>query len=313
MARRLRTLQQWMQSVITHPLGVEAGLRSDQTRASIDVGPDEIENVIRPSRALSSVDRLGVYANAYYARLLECLGDVFPVLKQSLGDETFGEFALGYLQQYPSQSYTLEHLGERLADYLDQTRPDRKAGDEPPVDWPDFLIDLARLEWAIGQVFDGPGVEGQTLALPGELHRIAPEHWPSARLVPVECLRLLAFRFPVNGYFTAARAAPPDEPPEMPEPAESYVALTRRDYVVRRYPLSRPQYELLAAIIGGQRVDSAIEAAGPWLAGEDVQVAEQLRRWFAYWAAEGFFASVVDDSTRDDDRLSGATDGGTDA
>ena len=34
----------------------------------------------------------------------------FPVLKHALGEEVFDAFAVGYLQQYPSRSYTLFQL-----------------------------------------------------------------------------------------------------------------------------------------------------------------------------------------------------------
>ena len=79
----LEKVQRWMQSVIMHPEGVEAGLDSETARKHINVSPEQVEQVISPSQALSSVERLAIYANAYYARLLECLGEEFPVLKQT--------------------------------------------------------------------------------------------------------------------------------------------------------------------------------------------------------------------------------------
>ena len=49
-------------------------------------------------------------------------------------------------------------------------------------------------------------------------------------------------QFPVNSHYSAIRR---NEEPALPEAAESYVALTRRDYIVRRYELSRRQFLLL--------------------------------------------------------------------
>src|SRR5690348_9320961 len=103
----LGPVPRWMQAVIMHPDGFDAGLASEAARQHLDVAPEDVEKVVTRSISQTSVERLSIYANAYYARLLECLGEEFPVLKQTLGEETFDAFAFDYLQQYPSQSYTL--------------------------------------------------------------------------------------------------------------------------------------------------------------------------------------------------------------
>ena len=43
------------------------------------------------SQALTALERLAIYGHAYYARLLECLREEFPVLKHALGEELFDE------------------------------------------------------------------------------------------------------------------------------------------------------------------------------------------------------------------------------
>ena len=106
-----------------HPGGVEGGLASDAAQKHLAVGPENLEQVILRSAAQSSVERLAIYADAYYARLLECLAEEFPILRKTLGEETFEAFAFDYLQCYPSQSYTLGKLGENFARYLAETRP----------------------------------------------------------------------------------------------------------------------------------------------------------------------------------------------
>src|SRR5260221_14393035 len=139
----LGQIQRWMQATIMHPVGVAEGAASEPARSQIDVGPDGLETVVTRSRAQTALERLEVYSHAYYARLLECLREEFPVLKHALGEEVFDAFAVGYLQQYPSRSYTLFRLSENFPRYLAETRPD---GNGAYADWPDFLIDLATLE-----------------------------------------------------------------------------------------------------------------------------------------------------------------------
>ncbi len=288
MTPTLGHLQRWMQAVIMHPEGVLDGVASEEARSQIDVSEADVEKVVTRSRALSAVERLAVYNNAYHARLLECLREEFPVLAQALGEDVFDAFAVDYLQRCPSRSYTLGQLGARFADYLRQTRP-TETEDGELGGWPDFLIDLATLEWTFNEVFDGPGVEGQTLLNTEQLLAIPPERFPEVRLVPVCCLRLLALRYPAHDYFTALRQ---DGEADLPEPGDTFLAVTRRDYVVRHYDLSRPAYELLQALASGTPVGLAV-AATAQNAGPDIDhLTRNLHGWFQRWAMEGFFQSA---------------------
>ena len=210
-------------------------------------------------------------------------GKSSPFSSRRWGAETFDGFAFGYLQAYPSRSYTLGHLGANFGRFLSETRPD-------DADWPDFLIDLATLEWTFSQVFDGPGVEGKPLLEAAALREIPPERWGEVRLEMVPCLKLLALRFPVNAFYTAARHG---ETPPIPEPGESWLAVTRRDFIVRRHELSRPQFELLSALIAGDPLEAAIARATESPGADFETIAARLGDWFQTWAAEGFFAGLA--------------------
>jgi hypothetical protein len=292
--RSLDVVQQWFQAVVTHPGGVEGGVESEEAQALIRLSRGDLEAVVRRSRNLTAAERIGIYANAYYARLLECVGECFPVLRQAVGEEVFAGFAFEYLQRYPSRSYTLDRLGENFPRFLEETRPGPEDGGPPPgeVGWPDFLIDLASLEWALAKVFDGPGTEGQTLLTPESLQAFPAERFAGARLVPVVCLRLVASRYPVNAYFTAARQVKEGEEIPIPDPAPEYTAITRREFVVRRYSLSLPQHALLTALQSGATVAAALAAAAAVSDLDDDALAAELRSWFRLFTAEGFFRAI---------------------
>ena len=289
----LNVVQRWFQTVIAHPGGVDEGVESDPARQLIHLRRDQLEQVVCRSRNLSARDRMSIYANAYYARLLECVGECFPVLKRAVGEEVFNEFAFGYLQHYPSRSYTLNQIGKDFARYLQETRPDRGSDTTAPaVNWPDFLIDLARLEWAIDKVFDGPGIEKAEVLTAGQLQAIPSSRWPEARLKPVVCLKLMQFKYPVNDYYTTVRRVAENDDVEVPGPQAQFVALTRLRYVVRRYELTRPQHALLDALSAGRTVGDAIALATQTTDMSDDELAAALHRWFSTWTAEAFFQSV---------------------
>ncbi len=281
-APTLEQTQRWMQAVLMHPAGVASGVNSAAAREQIAIDANELEAVIPPSSRLTPERRLAVYSNAYTARLIECLAQQFPALVATTGKDAFADLAWGYLRAHPSRSYTLNHLGAQFAAYLDQSRPaDLQEGDS--LGWPDLLVDLARLEWHVSEVFDGPGCETSPPLGPEALSAIAPHEWPDARLNTAPSLRLVTLRFPLNDYYTAVRRG---HKAEMPKPGQQFLALARRDYVVWRYELTPNEHKLLAALAGGESVGDAIERT------DESYTAEQLRNSFYRWGRWGFFADV---------------------
>lgn len=290
----LSVIQKWFYAVVTHPDGVDAGAASPQAVELAPMTREGLEQMVTRSKRVSARDRIAIYGNAYFARLVECLSDVFPVLRKVIGEEAFTTFAFDYLQKYPSRSYTLATLGENFTQYLRETRPattdPRENGRDGAPDWPEFMIDLAQLEWTIADVFDGPGLERENTVSPSLLSEIAPGRWADMRLRLSPALRLLEFRFPINDYYTAARQN--GDAVRMPAPATTYVAINRRDYVVRRHELNRSQYRLLSALKDGLTLGNALERAAWSSESDDDTFARDLHHWFRDWSRYQFIAGV---------------------
>ena len=273
----LRDLQGWLQAVICHPDGVAAAA-AKEARRWLNVPADALDDVVRPSAALTAEQRLGLYARSYQLRLLDCMRELHPALHHALGPALFDDFALDYLHANPSTSPTLFELDRGFADHLETTRPQSGHGEEP---WPSLLVDLARLERLFLEVYDGPGVEtveiASTAALPSQLQ----PGWAQARVSAVPCLRLLASPYPVGRYLLDVRRG---EQPTLPTPEACFLVLNRRDYVVVLHELSADAYRLLDALITGAPLGAA--AAGAGIALTD---AWQTVRG---WAAHGYFQAI---------------------
>jgi hypothetical protein len=315
MDQPLVNIQRWMQAVITHTAGVAEGLSDPAAQSELAVGAADVEQVVPASSKQSSVERLSIYAGAYHARLIECLQSEFPVFRQTVGDDAFADFAVTYLQQHPSQSYTLGQLGASFIEFLRETKPPPQPSHSEPG-WANFLIDLARLERTVSEVFDGPGVENLPPLTNDALLSLDSERWPQARLKTVPCLRLMPLQFPLNDYYTAVKKLGSTEvsPAEynstvngsisdaiqqtistiaIPAARDSWLAITRRNYIVRRYELTKPQFLLLNALDQGQTVGDAIAAAAQVYAGDVDQFAADLRQWFSTWTAAPMFERVT--------------------
>ena len=289
---QLESVQRWFQSVISHPEGVIAGAG----------GTDAIDQVLTSSNALDAAGRLSVYANAYFARLIECMGEVFPVMRKFLGEETFDSFAFEYLQEIPSRSYTLHHLGREFPGWLEKSRP-RDEGDDGMAiaaegpDWPELLVDLARLEWAVYETFDGPGSEGRPSLQHSDILARSQDGVENLRLIPSPSLNLFSARFPVNDFYTSLRRAAPGEEVIPPDPAPCLVALHRRGFVVHRYEVSAPAHAMLEAILAGSTLGEAIDAAAALWTASDEELGAALQNWLQLWAREEYFTGIVISNT----------------
>lgn len=287
---RLEQVQRWMQSILMHPGGVTEGVESPAAQREIDITLDRLPEVILPSDALSSSNRLEIYVNAYHARLMECLDEEFAVTRYAVGEELFAALSFGYLQFHPSQSYTLCDLGRGFPQFLEETRLHARGMPEGTGDtWPRFIIELATLERALYEVYDGPGTESTGSLDPARLAALAPEAWQEIRLVPAPCLRLLALEHDVSSYWGDRKE---ELAPVIPAAEPHWVAICRRDFVVERFTLDEPQFKLLEALSRGETLPNAIAAASA--VAEVAELEAGLGNWFAGWMAGGFFAALAE-------------------
>jgi hypothetical protein len=283
----LSQLQGWMQSVITHPGGIGPGMASEEARLALALDPDTLASIVISTSTLSGAERLAIYSRSYHARLQQCFQSMFPVLQRALGEALFARFVMDYLQHHPPGSYTLDHLADDFPKHLAETRPDAAASPDRREPWPDFIIDLATLEWAFLKVYDGPGLEGRTLHGQHDVSAMSDEGILTTRPVPAPCLRLYTFRYPVHVYLRASRRG---EAPELPAPLESFVALTRQDYRVMLSDLSSTQYAFLHSLDGRRTVTQALrEIAHPDCHTPSVAA---IRSWLSDWAGRGFFQTL---------------------
>ncbi len=248
-----------------------------------------VEQVVQSSRACSAQDRLAVYQHAYLARLREVLREEYAVLCRALGSELFDRFAVDYLRAHPPSSYTLNRLADRFVMFLEQSRPDSgRIADQAP-DWTDYLIDLARLEGVVNQVFDGPGEEDRGPLDGAALSRLSPESFAQCRLQLAPSLQLVTLQFPLHEHFTALARG---EQPAIPEPAPQIVAVWRREYRVQRLPVDPAPARLLSLLQQGQSVGEALQRLVVEQPAMASTLGTRLPGWFQSWAQRGWIVGV---------------------
>jgi hypothetical protein len=123
--------------------------------------------------------RLDIYYDAYRLRIIEVLGNVYPNLKQLLGDDLFEQSARAYIDVYPSTYRNMRWVGDKMALHLGNTLP------QHPI-----AAEMAAFEWALGLAFDAedaPVLQLQDLAL------IPPEQWADLKFSFHPSMQLLWF------------------------------------------------------------------------------------------------------------------------
>jgi hypothetical protein len=271
----LRSLQEWFAGAVMHPVSV--GASADENRAFGEpMGAAGVERVVLPSSRLSGVERIEIYHDAYRARLVECLADDYPALRNAMGESRFETLCHAYITEHPSRSPNLNFFGRNMSTFCRSRK----------VSLFEWAADLAALEWAMVEVIHAAPVESpseETLA------KIAPADWPRARFAPSDAVRVLEVDYAVNAYFQAYNTGT-----ETEEPAHGWsaTAVFRDGATVWRMDMSRPMHALLAALLDGAPLGDALDAlASSGALGEDE--APLVMQWFRDWVRYGFFASIV--------------------
>src|ERR1700720_2659506 len=138
----LKQLQSILYRLITAASGVAEGLAAEDRLPA-----GGLDALVLGDERLSAEDRVDIYANMYFYRLLDVLKEDFPAMLRVLGDDNFHNLATGYLLEYPPTEPSVLHCGRHLAAYL-HNHPLSK--DAP------YLTHLAALERAVVEVFHGP-------------------------------------------------------------------------------------------------------------------------------------------------------------
>lgn len=274
----LETIECWMQAVVMHPEGAEGGLRSKPARRLLPQAAASLESVVLPSKSLSSVERLGIYAHMYYARLLEILSAEYPTTRRILGDKVFTRVCRRFLERNPSKHRTLNRLSVRFPDFLSRNLP--------PGNRSKLAVDVARIERAMEDVFDAARAEPLTAA---EFSAIGADEWHRVRLSLIPALRMLKLRFPANDYLNATRGG---GKPRLPRPRATFAIVYRRGFEVFRRDQPPDQFKLLTALAKGRTLAEAVRSSVSGRGGNADKLAATLGAWFREWAAAGIFCGI---------------------
>ncbi|MCP2261183.1 putative DNA-binding domain-containing protein [Streptoalloteichus tenebrarius] len=240
-----------------------------------DPGP-EIGWLVTGSSALSPAQRFAVFRRTHRRRLFTRMRELHPALIQLLGREVFDAFVVDHVRANPARSYRLSRFDAEFVDHLARTRPDAHLPRERRDPTVEMVIDLARFERLHNEVLDGPGTENDVPAR--GLVDLPEEDWATTRATPAPGLRLFHAGFTVHEYLTAVRQGGGHVPPRA---RPVFLALTRRDLLVRVHELTAEAHRVLTALLHRVVLAEALRDVDRDLA----------RAWLRDWVDQGFLVT----------------------
>ncbi len=262
---------------------------NDEMASESDAVADEL---IKPNDRLTSPERLQIYNQQYWWRLLANFADDFPGVRAVLGTRGFDRLAVAFLDHCGSRSWNLRNLGRPLENFL-IAHPEHGGAKHR------LVLETARLEWACMEAFDGPE---KPVLDPQKIARTAPDR---LRIKLQPYLTLLELEYPIDDLLrklknsgietgtasNAVSSGPSRRTPRLSVPRSRtpiHLAVHRVDYVVFYKRLDAEAHRLLTALRSGSTLESACEMA--FCDSKDLpeQSAAKIQEWFATWMRLGW-------------------------
>jgi Putative DNA-binding domain len=295
---KLLSLQRQMARAVMTPLTPSERMRT--------VAPDGrslrrvASKIIKPNDRLSSFERLEIYNRQYWFRVLSGFAEDFPGLRAVLGGRRFDALAKAYLTDCPSQSFTLRNLGSRLEGWL--RKHPAWAGPRQQL-----AIDMARLEWADIEAFDGKmetPLKSQDLAIasPAKLRlrlqpyvRLLDLHYPADDLL-LEVRKYAEDLDIASNAFSERHKRKRVGAVAKLKPSPIFLVVYRLDEDVFFRRVEREEFAILTLLRDGKSLGSAIESALRNSALTSEERAGNVENWFRTWSGLGWFCGPAQNS-----------------
>jgi hypothetical protein len=265
--RELKSLQRLTFKLISTPL--VGDFKTQITRAQADT-------FIKPNDRLTSVDRLELYNQQYWLRLIDILYEDFPGVLAAVGKRRFDKLVREYLAEHPSRSWTLRNLGSRLPEFIEK---------HPSLVGSKFKLahDMARFEWAQVVAFDGPAEP------PVTIDALLGRDPAKLKLGVQPYITLLELDYPLDDFDLAMKQSGSErkKKPRLPRRAKTFLAVHRMDNELYYKRLEPAAFMLLVELRHGRTLGKACATAAR--NGAD---ATSIQEWFQRWAGMGWFCQA---------------------
>jgi len=278
----LKNTQVWFGSIIGR--AIDENSQINPITPSGRAIEEEAWDFIRPSPSLRPAQRIQIYNQQYWWRLLSALQETFPVVTRLFGYHDFNRsIAIPYLEKYPPNHWSLALLGRTLPFWIEEnyTQEDKN-----------LVSQAANLDWAFNEAFLA---KDQMPILQDSLPKEGVAGLLDVPLYLQSHVQLLELDFDLFPFRVEMCKQDPDywiENDFPPLKKEKNYAILYRDSRgdVLWDNVSHAEYQTLRLFKNGQTVEKACE----WLENQDTAIyeeaTEKLPVWFRDWIFRRYFS-----------------------
>ena len=239
---------------------------------------NNFEDYVIGTEKFDSATRLGIYGNAYAARLVEVLQDNYPALHTLMGDERNEKMAYAYLKETPSQHYSVRYFGHKLANYL---RNHKEYKDTP------VFAEMADFEWALRNAFDSAD---ETAVGIESLQAIPPEHWGEMHFKLHPSVHRLDLKWNVAKLWQAIENNDEPIPPEENKYPIAWRIWREGQLNIFYKSLEVDEAWALDAIIDGNNFAEVCEGLCEWI--DEIHTPQRAVELISSWINDGLIIEV---------------------
>ena len=284
----LADIQRDFARAIMRPLTAGEGMRRDNAATA--------SRIVKPNDRLDAFERLQIYNQQYWWRLLGNFAEDYRGLCAVIGQRKFDQLAVAYLEGCGSASWSLRDLGGKLGEFISE-HPYFVAPHER------LALDMVRVEWARVIAFDG--AERPPLD-PARIAKIAPDRLkiglqPYVTLIelrhPIDTLlgKLRNHTIETGSVSNAVGAARSRRRKRLfarPLKAPLHLAVHRHDHLVYYKRLEPEAFRLLNELCDGETLGTACAHAFANSKELPAQSAAKIQEWFANWMGLGWLCAA---------------------
>lgn len=280
--RRLKEIQKWFASIIVRPIDCESHMMPiSPTGIPME---SEAKKYIKPSWSLKPHQRIELYNQQYWWRLLNVLHDIFPVVVRLFGYTDFNQtIGFPFLVKYPPNDWSLNSVGANILEWLEEayTESDKK-----------LVFDAANLDLAFNQSFVAKWLKPIDFA-DCENNDLSALLLPQLYLQP--SLYLFDFDYDLFAFRQDFLLQDPNYWQEHDFPKLQH---GKKRFVLCRTPQNETVWSELSeaefALLNQFKKGSSIENACSWLEEQEASIfeeaSENLHLWFKKWASRGWLS-----------------------
>ncbi len=226
---------------------------------------------------LNHAERIHVYANGYYVRLMDVLSADFPLIKWILGDEAFNLLSREFIKVHPSSEYNINSIGKHFSTFL-QRHPQHPA--HP------FLQQLSEYEWNLNQSQFLPHQNPMDFS---SLKSIGVEQWADAKFEFQPNLILMESGYTFDQLHRAFRDKQPFTN-ELIAKKPSFFIFYQKENRSYSTSLEKMEYETLSLLMKDTSLGDVLDAIG------SDEMVQSVFSWFQKWNEKELITNVTFES-----------------